>query len=34
MSQELLTAIAILILVTLPIVFWVTMAAHHNAISE
>jgi hypothetical protein len=34
MSQPLLTGIAVLILAILPLIFWATMAAHHNAISE
>lgn len=34
MSQQLLTGIAVLILAILPIIFWITMAAHRGAISE
>ncbi len=34
MSQQLLTAIAVIVLAILPIIFWITMAAHCEAISE
>ena len=34
MSQQLLTGIAVLILAILPIIFWITMAAHREAIGE
>ena len=34
MSQQVLTGIAVCILVLLPIIFWVTMAAHRDAIGE
>jgi len=34
MSQQLLTGIAVIILAILPIIFWVTMAAHREAIGE
>jgi hypothetical protein len=34
MSQPLVTAVAMLVLFALPIIFWITMSLHRDAIGE